>query len=151
MKCEVTFTIPGLPRGKGRPRMTRNGHVYTDAKTASFEGMVRSFAAQAMANAGLAMASGVPVRVLIAIAVPCPASYSRKRRAAALDGGVAPFKPDVDNVAKSILDAMNGIVFDDDSRVTSLTVEKKFTAGPAVTTVKVAWRKIAATGSESKN
>ena len=151
MVNEIAFQIPGLPRGKGRPRMTRSGHVYTDAKTASFEGMVRSFAAQAMADAHLAMAAGLPVAVRICISVPCPASYSRKRRAAALDGGVAPFKPDVDNVAKSVLDAMNGIVFDDDSRVTSLTVEKKFTTGPAVTTVRVAWRKIAATGSESKN
>lgn len=140
MKREVTFTIPGLPRGKGRPRMTRTGHVYTDAKTASFEGMVRSFAAQAMANAGLAMASGVPVRVLIAIAVPCPASYSRKRRAAALDGGVAPFKPDVDNVAKSILDAMNGIVYDDDSRVVELAVSKRYADGVAVTEVHVSWK-----------
>lgn len=140
MKCEVTFTIPGLPRGKGRPRMTRNGHVYTDAKTASFEGMVRSFAAQAMANAGLAMASGVPVRVLIAIAVPCPASYSRKRRAAALDGGVAPFKPDVDNVAKSILDAMNGIVYDDDSRVVELAVSKRYADWMAGTEVHVSWK-----------
>lgn len=140
MKCEVTFTIPGLARGKGRPRMMRSGHVYTDAKTASFEGAVRSLAARAMADAGLAMASSVPVLVRICISVPCPASYSRKRRAAALDGGVAPFKPDVDNVAKSILDAMNGIVYDDDSRVVSLAVSKRYADGMAGTEVQVSWK-----------
>lgn len=136
----VFFDIPGLPRGKGRPRMTRSGHVYTDAKTASFEGAVRGIAARAMADAGLAMASGVPVRVLIAIAVPCPASYSRKRRAAALDGNAAPYKPDVDNVAKSILDAMNGIVYDDDSRVVELAVSKRYADGAAGTEVHVSWK-----------
>ena len=89
---EISFTIPGLARGKGRPRMMRSGHVYTDAKTASFEGMVRSLAAQAMADAHLAMAAGVPVAVRICISVPCPASYSRRKRQAALDGNAAPYK-----------------------------------------------------------
>lgn len=140
MMNEIAFQIPGLARGKGRPRMTRTGHVYTDAKTMSFEGMVRSLAAQAMADAHLAMAAGVPVAVRICISVPCPASYSRKRRAAALDGNAAPYKPDVDNVAKSILDAMNGIVYDDDSRVVSLAVSKRYADGMAGTEVQVSWK-----------
>lgn len=137
---EIAFSIPGLARGKGRPRMMRSGHVYTDSKTASFEGMVRGLAAQAMDAAGLAMASGVPVLVRICISVPCPASYSRKRRAAALDGNAAPYKPDVDNVAKSILDAMNGIVYDDDSRVVELAVSKRYADGMAGTEVQVSWK-----------
>ena len=35
-------------------------------------------------------------------------------------------KPDVDNIAKSILDAMNGFVFKDDNQVSKISVEKKF-------------------------
>ena len=147
----VFFDIPGKAHGKGRPRFTKSGHAYTDSKTASFEGVVRRMASDAMKAAGHNMAQGQAVRVEMLVEVPCPVSYSAKKRKAALAGELPPFKPDVDNIAKSILDAMNGIVFDDDSRVTCLTVEKKFTAGPAVTTVRVAWRKIAATGSESKN
>ena len=34
--------------------------------------------------------------------------------------------PDVDNIAKSILDAMNGFVFKDDNQVSKISVEKKF-------------------------
>ena len=35
-------------------------------------------------------------------------------------------KPDVDNIAKSILDAMNGFVFKDDNQVSKISVEKRF-------------------------
>lgn len=34
------------------------------------------------------------------------------------------FKPDVDNVAKAVLDALNGVAFEDDKDVVSLKVEK---------------------------
>ena len=33
-------------------------------------------------------------------------------------------KPDVDNIAKAVLDALNGIAYDDDSQVVELTVKK---------------------------
>ena len=35
-------------------------------------------------------------------------------------------KPDVDNIAKSILDAMNGFVFKDDNQVSKISVEKRY-------------------------
>ena len=40
----IKFTIPGEPRGKGRPRFSnRGGYVrtYTDEKTASYENLVK--------------------------------------------------------------------------------------------------------------
>ena len=46
--------IPGPPVPKGRPRMTRSGHVYTDAKTIAYE---RAGAQEAMV-AGLVLRSG---------------------------------------------------------------------------------------------
>lgn len=136
---EIQYIIPGKARGKGRPRMMRSGHVYTDSKTDNFEGAVRSLAARAMKDAGLPLAAGVPVTVSIIIGAVVPQSYTRKKRQAALDGRLPPFKPDVDNVAKSILDAMNGIVYDDDAHVCSLSVEKRFAEGMAGTVVNVRW------------
>jgi Holliday junction resolvase RusA-like endonuclease len=35
-------------------------------------------------------------------------------------------KPDVDNIAKSILDALNGTAYDDDKRVVALTIYKEY-------------------------
>ena len=140
IEIEISFTIPGMPVGKGRPRMMRSGHVYTPAKTASFEGAVRMLAAQAMDAAGVVMAQGVPVTARISIEVPCPASYSRRKRQSALDGELPPYKPDVDNVAKAVLDAMTGIVYDDDSRVVELAVSKRYADGMAGTEVHVSWK-----------
>lgn len=34
------------------------------------------------------------------------------------------YKPDADNIAKAVLDAMNGLAFVDDSQVVSLSVTK---------------------------
>ena len=35
-------------------------------------------------------------------------------------------KPDIDNIVKIILDAMNGIAFKDDTQITKLNVEKTY-------------------------
>lgn len=39
---------------------------------------------------------------------------------------IKPKKGDVDNYAKAILDGMNGIVYEDDSQVTHLSVKKRY-------------------------
>lgn len=38
-------------------------------------------------------------------------------------------KPDLDNLAKSVLDALNGIVWRDDAQVASLSMSKQIAAG----------------------
>ena len=44
-----------------------------------------------------------------------------------LNGNLSPTrKPDIDNIAKSILDAMNKFVFKDDNQVSKLLIEKKY-------------------------
>lgn len=37
----ISFSVPGEPVGKGRPRFTRTGHPYTPGKTGSYESLVR--------------------------------------------------------------------------------------------------------------
>lgn len=37
----ISFSVPGEPAGKGRPRFTRTGHPYTPGKTESYESLVR--------------------------------------------------------------------------------------------------------------
>lgn len=126
----ITFTIPGEARGKGRPRAFRRGaHVgmYTDAKTASYENLVKLAASEVMDGSPLECA----VNVSIWIKCQIPQSWSKKKSAAALSGDLMPTgKPDLDNVAKAILDAMNGIVFVDDKQVVHLTVSKSYGVEP---------------------
>jgi len=50
-----------------------------------------------------------------------------------LDNKVFPtIKPDTDNIAKSILDSLNGIAYKDDKQVVRLKVDKYYAEIPSV-------------------
>ena len=66
---------------------------------------------------------------------PVPEYDPKWKRMAKLMGVLFPGKPDVDNIGKICADALNGLAFPDDSRVTLLTIAKKYSdyAGVRVT------------------
>lgn len=127
----LTITIPGDMRGKGRPRFSRRGKfvgVHTDAKTANAETWVKCCAIEQVGQPAL---EG-PLRVSIDIAVSIPDSWSKKAKAAALLRTRHPTgKPDADNSCKLIFDALNKIVWKDDSQIVSLAVQKFYAAEPS--------------------
>ena len=127
MTFMVTYLVEGNPIGKGRPKFARRGNfvsAYTPTKTRDYESVIKEAAKQAMgSNAVLE----TPVTVAIYITVPIPASYSKKRTEACLSGSERPIKkPDIDNIAKCFLDAMNEIVYLDDTQVLTLHVTKVY-------------------------
>ena len=64
---------------------------------------------------------------------PIPSSWSKKNKTKALKGEIKPnTKPDADNIAKIILDALNGAAYTDDKQVTSLEIEKMYSEKPCV-------------------
>jgi hypothetical protein len=74
-----------------------------------------------------------PVTVAIYIRASIPASFSKQKRKDALEGILKPTKkPDIDNIAKCFLDAMNGIVYLDDKQVVNLHLTKVYAETPAV-------------------
>lgn len=127
----VRFFVPGDPVAKGRPRAvrTRTGvRMHTPEKTERYERLVQHHAM--LASVG---AFNGPVRVFLDFGIATPASWSKKRTEAALSGLERPCKrPDVDNLAKSVLDALNGIIYDDDVQVVELTVRKFYAVEPGV-------------------
>ncbi len=127
----VAFTVPGTPVAKGRARsFVRNGHVahYTPERTANYENLVKLVAQQAMVGKELFTC---PVLMKIDLFVSIPVSWSKKKQKAALSGEVMPDKrPDLSNVLKSIEDALNGIVYQDDKQIVSLTIEKRYAEIP---------------------
>ena len=66
-----------------------------------------------------------------------PKSWPKKRREAAVRGEVAPGKPDIDNVVKIALDAINGVVFEDDAQVNRINATKRY--GDPLMLVSVEW------------
>lgn len=128
------IVVPGVARGKARPRVTRQGRAYTPTATTNAEAWVKLCAIQQIGQPVLTAA----LNVAIDIDVEVPASWSRKKREAALSGAVRPTgKPDLDNAAKLILDALNKIAWVDDSQVVRLTARKRY-ADAAQTVVNIA-------------
>ncbi|MCI1244484.1 MAG: RusA family crossover junction endodeoxyribonuclease [Bacilli bacterium] len=133
----ATFVVPGIPVAKQRPKASvirGFAHVYTPKKTAAFE----SYVALAYANEcpGEPQFSG-PLMVTITARFPLNKSdYNSKgepnkhgrMKLSGLEAHVK--KPDCDNLAKSILDGLNGVAFADDSQVITLLVMKKYDESP---------------------
>ena len=127
----LSFVVPGVPRGKGRPRFSRaTGHAYTPETTRSYESMVRGFAMDAMKLAGIERPIEGPVMVTIAAWFPIPKSFSKRERVAAETFAKRPGRPDIDQVQKSALDGMNGVVFVDDGQVAYIRASKCYGAVP---------------------
>jgi Holliday junction resolvase RusA-like endonuclease len=133
MSFMVMYTVYGEPVGKGRPRFARRGaftHAYTPEKTKTYEDEIRMMARAAM---GASEPLDTPVTVAIYIRVGIPTSFSKQKRKDALSGILKPTKkPDLDNVAKCHLDAMQGIIILDDKLVVNLHVIKVYAETPAV-------------------
>lgn len=79
-------------------------------------------------QSGKGFAAGVPLRATVTAFFTVPRSMSKKK-AAAMDGTPHTKRPDADNVAKTILDALNGHAYNDDSAIALLTVRKYQTTG----------------------
>lgn len=135
---KIEFFVPGAPVGKGRPRAARRGAgvvMFTPGKTAGYEALVAAAASNAMRAEAGPLFTG-PLEAVLEMRIPIPASWSKAHKAAALAGAELPTsKPDIDNVAKAILDACNGVVFRDDAQVVMLVATKAFSDEPGVRVV----------------
>ena len=113
----VDFDVP-LVRGKGRVRfMRQTGRTYTPDATA--EAMERVRSAYMTRAQGTMAPKGVPVMVEIDTYRPLPKSRPKR-----VTHEPDVYKPDADNVAKLVLDALNGTAWTDDTQVTHLVVQK---------------------------
>lgn len=122
------FTVHGRPQGKGRPRFTRTGRVYTDEKTTRYERAVRSIFRKKYGVDAM-IPKGYHIVVEISASFKVPDSDSRSIKAAKLTGRIpAAVKPDADNIAKIILDALNGEAWGDDAEVTNIHTVKRYSA-----------------------
>ena len=126
MTLIVTFEVEGDPVPKGRPRFARRGQfvqTYTDAKTIDYETHVAMKARQAI-GASEPLQGALTVFLYLRYAVP--PSYSKKRKEACLNDLEYPKRVDIDNCYKSITDAMNGIVYLDDSQIVEAHITKVY-------------------------
>ena len=125
------FEIPGDPKGKGRPRFTRNGRTFTPAETVRYESLVRTCFTQKYYGAET-IPQKVPTEVSITAFYSIPKVSKQKQALMESNTELPTKKPDIDNLAKIILDALNGIAYHDDAQIVRLTVQKSYSREPRV-------------------
>lgn len=106
----ISFFVPGIPVAKGRPRAYKmnNGRIgtYTPDKTVDWERKVRGYANDVKPATPI----DEPLTVCIEFTLLKPKSVSKKRQFPSV-------KPDLDNLEKAVLDAMNGLIYKDDALI----------------------------------
>ena len=127
----IEFTVGGPAVPKQRPRMGGR-RAYTPKKTKDYEQKVRQAFSDAYHGDVPVYEADTPVRASIQVIQGVPQSWSKKKREAALANQLAPTSRngDLDNIAKSILDALNECVYHDDCQVTTLVISKRYGSQP---------------------
>ena len=126
----INFTVEGKPGAKGRPRFTSkggHGRTYTPKKTENYEALVAFCVMNALNEYGIEWRKDGAYEVQIGAYFAIPKSKPKAFKEQATLGNIRPTtRPDVDNIAKIVCDALNGILWRDDSQVVMCYVEKIF-------------------------
>ena len=108
---------------KPRPRVTQFG-TYTPSAYKKWEKKVADMAIKAWGERGTLEE---PLSVQIEFSIKVPESLSKSERVKRLASGGHTQKPDLDNLAKGVMDALNHSgIWVDDSQVASLSTKKKW-------------------------
>lgn len=119
----MNFTVYGVPQPQGSSKAfipkgwNRAIITSANAKNKPWRQQVSAMALDAM-NGSVIVPRGLPV------VVRCDFYFDRPK--SAKKAAAKTTKPDADKLARSILDALSGIAFEDDSQVTELHVTKDF-------------------------
>lgn len=129
----IEFKVPGPPQGKARARTFYNqraGHMssVTPEKTVLYENLIKTRYIETIEKQMIPFQTlEGPLTVHISAYYEPPKSTSKKNYAKMMDNTILPTKkPDIDNIAKVVLDALNGIAYKDDTQVINLNVIKRY-------------------------
>ncbi|MEG1515721.1 MAG: RusA family crossover junction endodeoxyribonuclease [Clostridia bacterium] len=133
METTIRFTVRGEPQGKGRPRIVRNGafsRAYTPETTVLYENLIK-LEYQRYCKDVCFMEGCVGMAITAYFSIP--KTTSKRKRALMIDGQIYPVKkPDCDNVAKCVCDALNGLAYKDDSQISDLRIVKRYAEIPKI-------------------
>lgn len=109
-----TFTVPGPPVGKERPRKGQHGNFYTPPKTKAYEEQIAMFAkAEGVTSTDKICHLDVKWRT-------DPETGEQELEVSLVQTDDTPLKkrrPDGDNVLKAIGDALQGVGYENDSQI----------------------------------
>lgn len=128
---KIEFTIPGQPKGWGRPGFNRRtGAVFTQEGTLEYE---RAVKAAYLATTNYYADEDQPMAVLVTAFYKIPKSDTKAVRERKLRNWTKPvIKPDADNILKIILDGLNDVAWADDKQVVDVQCRKRYSTEPRV-------------------
>lgn len=132
--------LQGKPVGKQRPKFNRStGVAYTPRATTIFESALKIKAQKEVEDAkGKPIDKACMVSILVNKRVP--PSWSKKKKEEYVEKHYPVLtKPDLDNIAKSVLDALNGVFYTDDRYVASLSINKAYSDIDSISVVCSEW------------
>ncbi len=130
----ICFTIPGKPQGKARARTfynpkTKGMSSMTPEKTVLYENLISTCYLQEAGDERFSDNAYLKVRIQAFYEIP--KSSTKTKKAAMAAGEILPDKkPDIDNIAKAVLDALNEVAYRDDTQVVELQMRKKYSDRP---------------------
>ncbi|PAF19735.1 RusA family crossover junction endodeoxyribonuclease [Terribacillus saccharophilus] len=128
----IKFEVLGDPVAQGRPRASSYGGKITmrdPKKSKEYKQYVKLAAAQ-YAPAQLL---DEPLHLIVKVFRPIPKSFSKKKTQEAITGVLRPItKPDTDNYLKGVKDALNGVIWRDDSIIVDTSVSKYYSDKPRI-------------------
>ena len=130
----MEFEVIGAPVGKRRPKFS-TVHGYAQAikpkEDVIYENLVKLSFQQAKPSDYNLFDKAVKMTIFAYCAIP--KSFSKKKQNEAIECRISPLtKPDADNIAKIICDALNDIAYKDDTQIVELTIIKKYASEPKV-------------------
>jgi crossover junction endodeoxyribonuclease RusA len=113
-KVTHRFVIEGKPKVKGRPRFTKNGRTYTDAKTREAEQHIKDSYIQ---SDGPVFTTPVSITVTL---------FNDRTEVViqSMDCNFSSLRGDIDNYIKSILDGLHDVAFGNDKIVQQISAIK---------------------------
>lgn len=120
----------GDPVPQGRPRLCGRGRfarAYDPPKSKAYKQLIKDSIEHPKDI------TDVPLMFELRIYRRIPTSERKKTRQDMLDGLILPTKkPDVDNVLKGVMDALTGVIWQDDSQVCDIVCVKRYSENPRI-------------------
>lgn len=135
----ISFTIKAAPEPQLRPRVANvggNPHVYDPKSIRDFKRIVSTLASDEM---GKTEPIDGPIKVSFTFYRPVQQSLTKSEfDKRAIGDELQVVKPDLSNYLKSVEDALNGVVWENDRLITTEVIKKRYSTVPRIT-LKI-WR-----------
>jgi len=124
---KISFVIPGEPQAKQRPRWSSHG-IYTPKETVNYEMYIKEIFV--ISYPDFTLLEG-PLKIHITAWLLIPKSTSKKKAKLMIERIIRPTKkPDWENVAKSVCDALEKLAYKNDSQIVTAIFHKFYSVQP---------------------